>query len=346
MKRKYEDIQIGKTYHNWTVIGDRIIKNKRTYWKCMCNCEKQTIKYVNDYDLKTGLSKSCGCLKHETNPYKESFVSFADYNIEKLGSDFLEKYWDYEKNTYDPYEIAKSSNKLIWIRCQNNEKHGSYDITCGKFYSGRRCPYCGNARLKKEDSFAYKYPEYVHLWSDKNILNPDQVFALAARKIWFRCPCGKHDDFKRRLVDSVNYEFRCPSCVSEMKESVIQHKTRLFLESLGYTINHEYACTILPKSPINNKPLPFDNEVEDLKLIIEVHGEQHYNISGWNILSSKSKRTSPTEEFENLKFRDSYKKEFALSNGYEYLEIPYWLFTDESYKHAINDKINYIVSNI
>ena len=74
--------------------------------------------------------------------------------------------------------------------------------------------------------------------------------------------------------------------------------------------------------------------------------KQHYNISGWNILSSKSKRTSPTEEFENLKFRDSYKKEFALSNGYEYLEIPYWLFTDESYKHAINDKINYIVSNI
>ena len=65
MKRKYEDIQIGKTYHNWTVIDDKIIKNKRSYWKCMYNCEKHTIKYVNDYDLKTGLSKSCGCLKHE-----------------------------------------------------------------------------------------------------------------------------------------------------------------------------------------------------------------------------------------------------------------------------------------
>lgn len=346
MKRKYPDIEIGKTYYNWTVIGDKIIKNKRTYWNCRCNCENQTIKYVNDYDLKTGHSKSCGCLKHETNSYIENFVSFADYNIEKYGDDFLEKYWDYDKNIYNPYQIAKASNKIIWIKCQNNKNHGSYDVACNKFYSGRRCPYCSNSRLLKENSFEYVYPEYIHLWSDKNKLKPSEVSALASKKIWFKCPCGEHEDFKRRLVDSVNYEFRCPSCVANMKESIIQHKTRIFLESLGYKINHEYSCTIVPKSPINNKPLPFDNEIEELKLIIEVHGEQHFSISGWNKMVAKSKGTSAQEEFENLKFRDEYKKNFALDNGYKYLDLPYYLYEDESYKQIINNKINSLVSTI
>ena len=35
-------------------------KNKRTYWKCLCDCGKICI--VEAYKLKTGHTKSCGCL--------------------------------------------------------------------------------------------------------------------------------------------------------------------------------------------------------------------------------------------------------------------------------------------
>ena len=44
--------------------------------------------------------------------------SFGEY----YGEDFLQKYWDYDKNIISPYDIEKSSNKYIWIKC-DNEKH-------------------------------------------------------------------------------------------------------------------------------------------------------------------------------------------------------------------------------
>ena len=38
-------------------------KNSRTYYKCKCECGKETI--VEGYSLKSGHTKSCGCLKNE-----------------------------------------------------------------------------------------------------------------------------------------------------------------------------------------------------------------------------------------------------------------------------------------
>ena len=55
---------------------------------------------------------------------------------------------------------------------------------------------------------------------------------------------------------------------------------------------------------------------------------------------------SPTEKFLNmeeafkyLKWKDNFKKNYALEQGYNYLEIPYWKVKDDSYKELINNKI-------
>ena len=53
------------------------------------------------------------------------------------------------------------------------------------------------------------------------------------------------------------------------------------------------------------------------------------------------------EEFHKRKLYDRYKRIFAKSQGYYYLEIPYW--TDdknETWKKLINDKINEIYSSL
>lgn len=34
---------IGKTFHYLTVIEGPIIKNKKTYWKCLCKCGNEKI---------------------------------------------------------------------------------------------------------------------------------------------------------------------------------------------------------------------------------------------------------------------------------------------------------------
>ena len=87
--------------------------------------------------------------------------------------------------------------------------------------------------------------------------------------------------------------------------------------------------------------MPFDNEVIDLRLVIEVHGEQHYIpnkvTSVWN-----RKDLTPEEQLYKRKLYDRYKKFIAYCNGYYYLEIPYWTEKDESYKELINNKIKEI----
>ena len=70
--------------------------------------------------------------------------SIAQDLINNYGKNALEKYWDYDKNkNLDPFKIQRCSHKKVWIKCQENEEHGSYDITCANFTSnGNRCPIC------------------------------------------------------------------------------------------------------------------------------------------------------------------------------------------------------------
>jgi len=57
---------IGLQFGKWTVL-DVIpkYKNEKTYCKCQCSCEKQTIKMVYKNSLLKNESQSCGCLKKE-----------------------------------------------------------------------------------------------------------------------------------------------------------------------------------------------------------------------------------------------------------------------------------------
>ena len=88
--------------------------------------------------------------------------------------------------------------------------------------------------------------------------------------------------------------------------------------------------------------MPYDNEILDLKLIIEVHGIQHYTITNFAKMSAKKFNTTPEYELEYLRWKDNYKKQFALDNGYSYLEIPYLAEKDDYYKKIIDDKIKEI----
>ena len=83
-----------------------------------------------------------------------------------------------------------------------------------------------------------------------------------------------------------------------------------------------------------------------MKLLIEVHGVQHYKTCTWDKISAERKNITQKEVFQKRKFYDEYKKDYALKNGYSYLEIPYWTEKDESYKKIIDDKINQITKEV
>lgn len=53
----------GKKFGRWTVLKQGNKKGKRLYWLCKCECG--TIKEVSGESLRSGKSKSCGCLRNE-----------------------------------------------------------------------------------------------------------------------------------------------------------------------------------------------------------------------------------------------------------------------------------------
>ena len=187
----------------------------------------------------------------------------------------------------------------------------------------------------------------LRLWSDKNKKTPYEYSSMSNQKTWWKCPEGKHEDYKRSINDSQTCEFRCPECVRERDESFLQEKVRLYLNKLGYITLHEYNCNVIAQNPkIQNKigRMPYDNEVVELKLICEVHGKQHYIITNYAVMTSKRRNTTPEYELHYQKLKDRYKRIFAKSRNYEYLEIPYW--TDdksETWKMLIDNKIKEIL---
>ena len=158
--------------------------------------------------------------------------------------------------------------------------------------------------------------------------------------MWWNCPDKKHEPYERSCSNSIKYEFRCPKCIEELRNSVIEEKTKIYLEELGYEVKTEYNCSIKIINPKTNYPLPLDNEIElenEKHLIIEVHGKQHYKIDTY---------TRTEEELHQRKLYDRYKRIKCIQVGYEYLEIPYTAFDKkDTYKKLINNKIKEILES-
>ena len=59
-------LRIGDKFGRWTIIGECVKENgKHKKYLCECSCEKKTQRYVDEYNLKRGVSSSCGCITAE-----------------------------------------------------------------------------------------------------------------------------------------------------------------------------------------------------------------------------------------------------------------------------------------
>ena len=64
--------------------------------------------------------------------------------------------------------------------------------------------------------------------------------------------------------------------------------------------------------------------------------------AGLPALKELFNKLSKEDALKERQWLDEYKKQYALSQGYYYLEIPYTAEKDDEYKQLIDDKINEI----
>lgn len=310
---------------------------KKVWIKCVAK------DYHDDYLAECGNfinGNRCPWCAHKLLHPKDSFGQHVK-NV--YGEDFFEKYWCKE-NTINPYKIAPYTNDLkVKIQCQKKSYHQFWQLVTD-VSSKKMCPYCNRNLVHPNDSLGSLYPEIVPLWSDKNDKSPFEYKPFSHYTIWLKCENETHEEYQRKISDYTRkVAFLCPICHRERHESSYETAVREYLETLHYTINHEYNCSIIPRNPNTNYPLPYDNEIEDIKLIIEVHGAQHYKLSGFHITAAKSVgNKTPQEMFEYQLWKDKYKKDYAIENGYSYLEIPYTSVLDNTYINLIDSKIKQV----
>jgi len=275
--------------------------NKKYYFKCPRGIHKSELKSIVHFTIN-GQEGSIKCTKCN---------SFAQWGIDKYGEDFLEKYWDYDKNdNIDPWGISCGSNKKVWIICQKKDYHSSYKVTIYNFNKkNNRCPSCNSnsGKVHKLDSVGTVYPEVLNVWSDKNNKSPYEYAPHSDKEVYWKCEYGIHSDYKRNIDCSLRYNFHCPECRYSKGEKIISEY--LIRNNIFYIPQKEFEGLV----GLGGGLLSYDHYLPNYNLLIEFQGNYHDG--------TVSNQTE--EEFEYQIEHDRRKKEYALSNSYNFLEIWY-----------------------
>ena len=101
-------------------------KNNAVLWECECVCEKHTKILVTTCHLRSGHTKSCGCLKSELtilrNKKYNTYNLSGEYGIGWTTNNDKEFYFDLED--YDlikSYCWNESANGYIYTKIKNNK---------------------------------------------------------------------------------------------------------------------------------------------------------------------------------------------------------------------------------
>ena len=229
---------------------------------------------------------------HRTNghcPYCTGhFLSLTEHSAYIDLKEICDKEWDYERNTVSPKEITSACREKMWWICSVCGL--SYESTPYHRKEGKGCPYCANLKIKTgyNDLFT-KRPDLKDEWAfDLNDINPYKVPSGSDRKVWWRCKLGH--EWLATITGRANMGLNCPYCsksTSFPERVFVYYLSRVFTDILWrYKFNgFEYDIAML-----------------DEKVLIEYNGL--YWHSG-----------------DNVKERDRYKFNLAISSGYYFIVI-------------------------
>lgn len=148
------------------------------------------------------------------------------------------------------------------------------------------------------------------LWHVKNLVKPDEVTAGSQRKIWWLGKCGHEWEASVRCRTLRGNG--CPTCQDSKGEKQVEK----VLNNLGLS----YVKQKRFPSCKDRRTLPFDFYLEELNILIEYQGKQHYEPLFFG--------GDCNNLFELIKKHDTIKENWCSENKIKLSAIPYTKFKD------------------
>ena len=172
---------------------------------------KRTAKYI----VKTKINGGLPCLECNAESARKG-IENGD-RAKPTENNLVEKcpqlipLWS-DKNNASMDTFSYGSDEKVWWKCLDKSYHPDYKQSIyQKARMGTGCPCCSGRNLVKEDSFASVYPDYVKLWSDKNLKTPYEYTTHSNAKVWFKCENGLHSDYQQ-TVNNKSHGKMCMKC--------------------------------------------------------------------------------------------------------------------------------------
>ena len=167
------------------------------------------------------------------------------------------------------------------------------------------CPYCSpspkllckdeECKLCFDKSFASSDKSIY--WSNKNKLKPRQFFKNYNKKIIFKCE--NNHEFESTLNNISNLNRWCVLCINKTEDVLLEWLQKLY--NVKSQVKFDWCK--------DKRHLPFDFCIEELKLIIELDGRQHFEqVREW---------TSHID----IQKRDKFKMNKAIENKYSIIRL-------------------------
>lgn len=286
---------------------------------CFRKNKNTQVEYHCDYCGKLFKVTKCKYEATLDNPHKRLYCST------QCAKDVQRPKWEDVISLFDECGYTLLSDKYINAKakleyiCPKHKEHGSQFITYNNLKQGFGCKYCGRERTA--GSKRLTFDEVKAIFDKHDMILLDQEYVNTS--IPMKYICKHHPEFGVQYMATSNaYKQHCPHC------NIIKGEERISQYLLKQNIEFELHKSYDNLYGLGGGKLSYDFYLPKFNLLIEYQGEQHeydVEIFGGN------------QQFLRQQEHDRRKREYALNNNIELLEI--WYYDYANIEEILNNII-------
>lgn len=238
---------------------------------------------------------------------------------QKMGKDeFIRRSIEKHGNEHYGYHLVNYINCDTNVEIFCNICNKSFQQTPSTHLSGSGCTYCGiikRATLKKQTA-EVKFREQAK--NDEQVDSSKFIYTKNTEKSILTCMKCKEDYLitPNGYARYKNYPSNgCPNCVNKTEQKFYEILKPLFPNLKWRYVVDWCRNTIMKNGKYNN--FPFDYCLEELKIIIELDGIDHFEPTKRGDISIEEQ----INKYKQTRKRDLYKQNCANDNGYSVIRI-------------------------